>query len=94
MSNRHKLRSPRLPHLFDCKIAYVALIDANRQWFKASCGLDASETARDVSFCTRTIANDDLLVIPDTHADERFAHNPFGRWTASRPLLRWCAAAG
>src|SRR5438552_996113 len=27
-------------HLFDCKIAYVALIDANRQWFKASCGLD------------------------------------------------------
>ncbi|MBB3693175.1 sensor domain-containing diguanylate cyclase [Sphingomonas sp. BK580] len=63
-------------HLFDCKIAYVALIDANRQWFKASCGLDASETSREVSFCTLTIANDDLLVIPDTHADERFAHNP------------------
>lgn len=63
-------------HLFDCKMAYVSLIDANRQWFKARCGIDATETARDVSFCTHVVATDAMLVIPDTLGDDRFSSNP------------------
>ncbi|MCJ2181108.1 sensor domain-containing diguanylate cyclase [Novosphingobium sp. 1949] len=58
-------------------IATVALVDENRQWFKARRGLDIAETARDVSFCTHTIQTDDPLIVPDAEHDARFAANPF-----------------
>jgi diguanylate cyclase (GGDEF)-like protein len=57
-------------------IAAVSLIDANRQWFKSCVGLDVSETARDISFCTHTIKAREPLCIPDAAADPRFADNP------------------
>jgi hypothetical protein len=31
-------------------IALISLLDEDRQWFKSSVGLGASETARDISF--------------------------------------------
>ena len=62
--------------LLDCRTAFLSLVDANRQWFKATCGSDACETGRDVSFCTHAVAADAPLVIPDTHEDGRFANNP------------------
>jgi hypothetical protein len=75
-------------HLFDCKFAFVSLIDADRQWFKAACGLEASETPRDVSFCTHTVAADDLLVITDARQDIRFATNPM---VVETPFVRFYA---
>jgi len=62
--------------VFDIPIAAISLVDANRQWFKSINGLDAEETTRDVSFCGHTILHNDILVIPDARADERFADNP------------------
>jgi len=32
--------------LTGCQISLISLIDANRQWFKAHVGLDATETPR------------------------------------------------
>ncbi|MHA4866403.1 GAF domain-containing protein [Duganella sp. PWIR1] len=61
---------------FDVPIALISLIDENRQWFKARVGLDACETGRDISFCGHAILQSDILVIPDSRADERFADNP------------------
>jgi diguanylate cyclase (GGDEF)-like protein len=75
-------------HLFGCKMAYVSLIDADRQWFKARCGIDVSETPRDISFCNRTVAANNMLVIPDTLTDERFAGNPF---VLGPPFIRFYA---
>ncbi len=63
-------------HLFGCRMAFVSLVDVNRQWFKARCGLDAEETARDVSICNHAVARNETLVIPDTLLDPRFASNP------------------
>jgi signal transduction histidine kinase len=57
-------------------IALITLVDANRQFMAARCGLDVSETSRDVAFCAHAILNDDILEIPDTHRDARFARNP------------------
>jgi sigma-B regulation protein RsbU (phosphoserine phosphatase) len=62
--------------IFDVPTAYIALIDSDRQWFKAKCGLKADSTGRDISFCGHAIVNDGPLVIPDSHRDERFHDNP------------------
>lgn len=35
-------------YLFGCSMAFVSLLDVNRQWFKARCGFDGEETARDL----------------------------------------------
>lgn len=57
-------------------MAAVSLIDEDRQWFKARVGLEPSETARDVSFCTHTIQQREPMIIPDALKDDRFAQNP------------------
>lgn len=36
---------------FDVPICIVSLVDRDRQWFKAACGLGVDETSREVAFC-------------------------------------------
>ena len=58
-------------------IALISLVDENRQWFKARHGLDATQTPRDVAFCSHAIlAPDRPMVINDAAQDPRFADNP------------------
>lgn len=63
-------------HIFDSRMAFVSLVDADRQWFKARCGLDEPETPREFSICQYVVAADDMLVIPDMLADARFVSSP------------------
>ncbi len=70
--------------------ALVSFVDANRQWFKAKVGLQLSETPRDASFCAHAILKPDVLVIPDTLADERFRANPL---VTGEPHIRFYAGA-
>ena len=78
--------------LFEAPIAYVALVDADRQFLKAACGLTTRQSPRDTSFCGHTIQERRPLVVPDTAADARFADNPmvvgdpFIRFYAGHPL--------
>ncbi len=71
-------------------IAVISLIDDDRQWFKSRIGLALCETSRESSFCTQTILQPDLLVVPDAWADERFAENPL---VTSAPGIRFYAGA-
>jgi len=62
--------------IFDVPIAYIALVDADRQWFKAKCGISAAQTGRAESFCGHAILGDGPMVVPDARRDERFHDNP------------------
>jgi ribonuclease BN (tRNA processing enzyme)/CheY-like chemotaxis protein len=62
--------------VFDVPVALVTLVDHDRQWFKSRHGLDMSETHRDLSFCAHAIHADDIMVVPDTRLDSRFADSP------------------
>lgn len=74
-------------------IAAIGLTDAKRQWFKSKVGFIATEEPRDITFCTYTILQAELLVVEDTLADERFSGNPFVigdaciRFYAGAPLV-------
>ncbi|WP_327194236.1 GAF domain-containing protein [Novosphingobium album (ex Hu et al. 2023)] len=57
-------------------IAIVTLVDADRQWFKARRGLDAVETARDISFCTHAIEQSEPYLVQDAAVHPLFAQNP------------------
>src|SRR3954469_1928165 len=62
--------------LFNVPIAYVSILDANRQWFKSACGIDRGQTDRAISFCGHAIMQDEPLIIPDALLDDRFYDNP------------------
>jgi diguanylate cyclase (GGDEF)-like protein len=54
----------------------VSLVDRNRQWFKAQCGLGVGETARDISFCTHAIGGPAPFIVRNAVDDPRFSGNP------------------
>ncbi|MES2741737.1 MAG: GAF domain-containing protein [Pseudomonadota bacterium] len=75
---------------FEVPIALVSLVDSERQWFKAQIGLAVCETARDVSFCAHAILQSDIMLVPDTALDPRFADNPL---VGGSPWVRFYAGA-
>ncbi len=74
-------------------IAWIAFVDASRQWFKARVGFPLGETPRELMFCPPGLADPGLLLVPDAARDPRFADHPLVsgdshiRFIAGAPLV-------
>lgn len=78
----------------DAPMGSVALFDAERKWFKSQHGFSLPHMPRHVAFGAHAIQRPhDILVVPDTLADTRFADNPLVsgehkvRFYAGAPLI-------
>ncbi len=69
--------------------SFLSFVDAERLWFKSQADWitpAGSEADRKASFCTEVVACDDMLIVPDTHRDARFANHPVVR---GEPFVRF-----
>lgn len=71
--------------LLGTPIALITLVDADRLWFKSRQGVALEQASRKAAFCSRAIASDEPLAVPDALDDDRFAANPM---VAGAPFLR------
>ena len=60
----------------EAPMAFISLVDAQREFFKAHIGTSRRESPRDRSFCGHAIHANGLFVITDALEDPRFAGNP------------------
>ncbi len=82
---------------FACLSAYIAktpcglvtFIDRELQYIKGRFGTFVKETSRDISLGSHALFEDIVLVVPDTHEDERFKDNPL---VVEDPFIRFYAA--
>jgi GAF domain-containing protein len=68
--------------------ALVSMVDKNRQWIKSAHGLELRETSREASFCAHAVSSREMLIVPDTFHDVRFADNPL---VTGEPRIRFYA---
>ena len=78
--------------LFNVPTALISLVDEFRTWFKSCYGFDNRERPRNATICSFAVLSEDVLVIPDTRKDSRFACSPFAvggaiRFYAGAPLI-------
>jgi GAF domain-containing protein len=57
-------------------IVTIGLLDAQREWFRASIGIEATELPIEESLAARVVAGPQVLVVPDATKNSRFATLP------------------
>ena len=61
----------------ECSGAVVTFVDEDRQWFKASQGIDGEETERSIAFCDIAIRRpDEVTIVNDASQHPVFRHYP------------------
>ncbi|MDF2446533.1 MAG: putative Histidine kinase (modular protein) [Moraxellaceae bacterium] len=62
--------------LFNVPVSTVSLIDSTRAWLSSRLDPDAPTPAREITFYGHTIRENNLLVLPQAHAESRFHNVP------------------
>jgi excisionase family DNA binding protein len=81
----------------EAPVAFLSIVDGDRQWFPVSHGASLAPIDRASSLCAFTVARREVIVIPDLACHPSFEHHPLvadgARWRgyAAAPLL---AASG
>ncbi|MDB5247090.1 MAG: hypothetical protein JWQ40_1484 [Segetibacter sp.] len=73
----------------DTPISIIAFLDKKRWWVKAKFGVDTIEIPRELVFFENHSQEDNLTIVTDTHADERFHNNPL---VTGKPRIRFFVA--
>jgi GAF domain-containing protein len=75
-----------------CKtpIALITLLDSDRQWFKSKVGITATETSRDIAFCSHAIMQTDTFIVRNALEDDLFKTNPL---VTADPNIRFYAGS-
>ena len=71
--------------MFGASISLITVLDRDRQWFKASSGIEMTETDRGSAFCNHTICGSEPFVVEDALLDPRFEQN---RFVTGEPFIR------
>ena len=72
----------------DAPVAAIVLVDEDRAWFKARCGVEFTEVPRNFSLAAEAILHDDLFVVADAGSDRRYDD-----WAVADTGLRFFAGA-
>lgn len=63
--------------VFNVPVAKVTLVAPDMVYTVSCAGEQRAQVPRDLSFCSHAIHSDEIMIVPDTLADGRFADNPF-----------------
>lgn len=66
-------------------LAFVSLVDRNRQWFKSHCGTSTSQTPREGAFCSYVVFTADAMIVEDATKDPRMCDSPL---VTGQPFIR------
>ena len=85
-----------LARIFEVPGAFITFIDQDTQYYKSAVGLPPDQAAtrtepRELSICNHVVGHNEMLVVEDLLADERFRDNPIvlesgARFYAGTPL--------
>lgn len=64
-------------------VAFITLIDKDIQWITVKHGFPVEQMPRSTSFCTHTIEQEEVMVVPDAMNDGRFTNNPLVMYSPS-----------
>jgi serine/threonine protein kinase len=65
--------------LLGVPVALISIVDGDREWFKSSHGVEASQVDRDTALCASTVATGQALRVEDVQEGGHFADNPLVR---------------
>ncbi|MFH1723718.1 MAG: PAS domain S-box protein [Elusimicrobiota bacterium] len=74
---------------FGTSVAYISLVDADREWFKSRQGLRLRSVPREVSFGARVVRKSGVFSLVDARKDPKFSEHPL---VAGGPRVRFVAA--
>ena len=74
----------------DAAFAFISFMDEDREWFKATNGIPASNAIpRHISFCAHVLMSTSPTIVLDTQEDVRFRDNPL---VLAQPRIRFYVA--